>query len=100
AALLLHEVAGRGQLVVAARDLPHPGPQPLHLEVGERVGGVPLLGEETVGTYEHACEIGHDRIDCSVSFNIADLFEHVADAVPDRVAVVGASRHETYRELD
>jgi len=35
-----------------------------------------------------------------VSFNIADLFEHVADAVPERVAVVSASGQETYRELD
>jgi acyl-CoA synthetase (AMP-forming)/AMP-acid ligase II len=44
--------------------------------------------------------MGHDRIDCSVSFNIADLFEHVVDAVPERVAVVSASVRETYRELD
>ncbi len=35
-----------------------------------------------------------------MSFNIADLFEHVADAVPERVAVVSEAGHETYRELD
>ena len=32
--------------------------------------------------------------------NIADLFEHAADAVPDRVAVACGGRQLTYRELD
>lgn len=34
------------------------------------------------------------------AFNIADLFELVADAVPDRVAVVDGARRLTYRQLD
>lgn len=33
-------------------------------------------------------------------FNIADLFERVADAVPDRVAVVGGDERCTYAHLD
>jgi 3-oxocholest-4-en-26-oate---CoA ligase len=33
-------------------------------------------------------------------FNLADLFEYVADAVPDREAVVSPARRLTYRELD
>ncbi len=32
--------------------------------------------------------------------NIADLFEHCADAVPDRIAVACGDRQLTYRELD
>jgi acyl-CoA synthetase (AMP-forming)/AMP-acid ligase II len=35
-----------------------------------------------------------------LEFNLADLFECVADAVPDRVAVVCGGRRCTYRELD
>jgi 3-oxocholest-4-en-26-oate---CoA ligase len=35
-----------------------------------------------------------------VEFNIADLFECVADAVPDRVAAVCGTRRVGYRELD
>src|SRR5215467_9421876 len=35
-----------------------------------------------------------------MSLNIADLFEHAADAVPDRLAVACGDRHVTYRELD
>ena len=34
-----------------------------------------------------------------MEFNLADLFESVADAVPDRVAIVGAHRRLTYAEL-
>ncbi|MGI8334911.1 acyl-CoA synthetase [Actinomadura scrupuli] len=34
------------------------------------------------------------------SFNLADLFEIVADAVPDRPALVAGSTRSTYRELD
>ena len=33
-------------------------------------------------------------------FNLADLFERVADAVPDREAVVSPARRLTFRELD
>src|SRR5579871_2520072 len=35
-----------------------------------------------------------------MEFNLADLFELVADAVPDRVALVAGDRRLTYRELD
>jgi acyl-CoA synthetase (AMP-forming)/AMP-acid ligase II len=34
------------------------------------------------------------------SFNLADLFELVADSVPDRVAVVAGDRRLTYAQLD
>ncbi len=33
-------------------------------------------------------------------FNLADLFERVADAVPERVALVAGDDRRTYRELD
>ena len=35
-----------------------------------------------------------------MALNIADLFEHCADAVPDRIAVASGDRQVTYRELD
>jgi fatty-acyl-CoA synthase len=35
-----------------------------------------------------------------MEFNLADLFERVADAVPDRPALVAGDRKLTYRELD
>ncbi len=35
-----------------------------------------------------------------MEFNLADLFEAVVDAVPDRVAVIAGDRRLTYRELD
>ncbi len=35
-----------------------------------------------------------------MEFNLADLFEIVADAVPDRVALVAGDRKLTFRELD
>jgi acyl-CoA synthetase (AMP-forming)/AMP-acid ligase II len=35
-----------------------------------------------------------------MALNIADLFEHAADAVPDRMAVACGDRRATYRELD
>src|SRR6478736_10133179 len=35
-----------------------------------------------------------------MEFNLADLFELVADAVPDRAALVAGDRRLTYRELD
>jgi 3-oxocholest-4-en-26-oate---CoA ligase len=35
-----------------------------------------------------------------MALNIADLFEHGADAVPDRIAVVCGDRQVTFRELD
>ncbi|MCP2340249.1 acyl-CoA synthetase [Actinomadura rupiterrae] len=36
----------------------------------------------------------------SRSFNLADLFEIVAEAVPDKLALVAGERRLTYRELD
>ncbi len=35
-----------------------------------------------------------------MEFNLADLFEAVVDAVPDRLALVAGDRRLTYRELD
>src|SRR3954453_4268859 len=35
-----------------------------------------------------------------MEFNLADLFEAVVDAVPDRVAVIAGANRLTYRELD
>lgn len=35
-----------------------------------------------------------------MAFNIADLFEHTADRVPDRLALIIGSDHLTYGELD
>jgi acyl-CoA synthetase (AMP-forming)/AMP-acid ligase II len=35
-----------------------------------------------------------------MALNIADLFEHAADAFPDRIAVACGDRQVTYRELD
>ncbi len=35
-----------------------------------------------------------------MEFNLADLFEAVADTVPDRIAVIAGERRLTYRELD
>ncbi|HEY5170410.1 MAG TPA: acyl-CoA synthetase, partial [Acidimicrobiia bacterium] len=35
-----------------------------------------------------------------MEFNLADLFEAVADAVPDRTAVIAGDHRLTYRELD
>jgi 3-oxocholest-4-en-26-oate---CoA ligase len=35
-----------------------------------------------------------------MAFNLADLFEHVVDAVPDRTALYAEGRTLTYRELD
>ena len=35
-----------------------------------------------------------------MEFNLADLFERVADTVPDRLALVAGDRRLTYRELD
>jgi 3-oxocholest-4-en-26-oate---CoA ligase len=35
-----------------------------------------------------------------MEFNLADLFEAVADAVPDRIALIAGDRRLTYRDLD
>lgn len=35
-----------------------------------------------------------------MAFNVADLFEHAVDAVPERIAVHCGDRRVTYRELD
>jgi acyl-CoA synthetase (AMP-forming)/AMP-acid ligase II len=36
----------------------------------------------------------------TLTFNLADLFESVVDAVPDRTAIVSVQRRLTFRELD
>lgn len=36
----------------------------------------------------------------NLSFNLSDLFESVADAVPDRIAIVSEERRLNYRQLD
>lgn len=35
-----------------------------------------------------------------MAFNLADLLEHVTDAVPDRVAIVAGDRRLTFQQLD
>src|SRR5687767_15092767 len=35
-----------------------------------------------------------------LTFNLADLFESIADAIPDRLALVAGPRRSTYAELD
>ncbi|MFM7069749.1 MAG: AMP-binding protein, partial [Actinomycetes bacterium] len=35
-----------------------------------------------------------------MAYNIADLFEHTVDAVPDRLCVVDGDRKFTFAELD
>ena len=35
-----------------------------------------------------------------MALNIADLFEHAADAVPDRLAIACGPAEVTYRELE
>ncbi|QTJ66072.1 acyl-CoA synthetase [Rhodococcus sp. ZPP] len=35
-----------------------------------------------------------------MAYNLADLFEHSVDAMPDRVALIAAGRRITYRELE
>src|SRR6476620_2812817 len=35
-----------------------------------------------------------------MEFNLADLFEAVADAAPDRTAIIAGDRRLTYRDLD
>ena len=98
-----------GELLLAARDLPHARPQPLELEVGERGGGVALLRHEAVGAHEPARRDGHvmpesdmrESIVVAVEFNLADLFELVADAVPrPRAPSSAATTVRTYAELD
>ena len=36
----------------------------------------------------------------NLTFNLADLFESVADTVPDRTAIVSQQRRLSFRELD
>ena len=35
-----------------------------------------------------------------MAFNLADLFEHVADRVPDRLALIVRDEHLTFEALD
>ena len=59
---VLEEVAGLGELLLAARDLPDPRPEPLELELGELAGRVALLRHEAVGPHEQVVEVAHARI--------------------------------------
>src|SRR4029078_6728211 len=75
-------------------------PQQIAFKVRTPSAGVALLGHESVGADEEASQVGHDRIESIVEFNIADLFECVADAVPERTAVVCADERVTYAQLE
>ncbi|WP_146777765.1 AMP-binding protein, partial [Rhodococcus wratislaviensis] len=35
-----------------------------------------------------------------MAYNLADLFEHSVDAMPERVALICGARRVTYRELE
>src|SRR6516165_12777159 len=35
-----------------------------------------------------------------MAYNLADLFEHTADVIPDRVALICGDEHRTYAELE
>ena len=61
---VLDEVARLGDLLGAARDLPHTGPQAVELESSEGAGRIALLGNEAVGADPHEIQITftHDRI--------------------------------------
>src|SRR5207245_847507 len=91
--------AGLGDLLLAAGHLPHARPEPLHLEIEELARDVTVLGDEPVSANEQVgAHIAHSPT--VAGFNLADLFERVADTVPDREAVVCGERRLTYRELD
>ncbi len=44
--------------------------------------------------------VGRHAPDRFVTFNLADLFERVADTVPDSLAIVAGDRRSTYADLD
>src|SRR5215210_5871049 len=44
--------------------------------------------------------MGHHLVVTLAQYNLADIFEAVADAVPNSVAVVAGDRRLTYRDLD
>src|SRR5581483_2174640 len=94
---VLDVVADRLQLFLATRDLPHPRPHAVHLEIEELARGVALLRDESIVADEHARSV----VSCpTMEFQLADLFESVVDVVPDREAVECGERRMTYRELD
>src|SRR5581483_2503897 len=63
--------------------------------------GAPSRGRRTPGRCSAPSESGRPWQTRKIpAFNIADLFELVADTVPDREAVVCGERRLTYRELD
>jgi acyl-CoA synthetase (AMP-forming)/AMP-acid ligase II len=54
--------------------------------------------DKLLSRVQHEVETGREGV--RVSFNLADLFETVVDADPDREVVVAGERRLTYRELD
>src|SRR5262245_13864101 len=52
--------------------------------LGRRTGALPPLAPSVGG----------------MEFNLADLFERVADSIPDRLALLAGDRRLTYQELD
>ena len=61
---------------------------------GPQVPGCPHLGLWSVDSRVRRPE------DACVTFNLADMFERVVDAVPDREVLVTPTRRLTFRELD
>src|SRR5437764_12058062 len=63
--------------------------------------GGPSPGRRTPGRYSAPWGSGRPWQTRKIpAFNIADLFEYVADTVPEREAVVCGDRRMTYGELD
>src|SRR5438477_11855238 len=63
--------------------------------------GAPSRGRRTPGRCSAPWGLGRPWQTRKIpAFNIADLFELVADTVPDREAVVCGDRRLTYRQLD
>jgi acyl-CoA synthetase (AMP-forming)/AMP-acid ligase II len=54
----------------------------------------------TVATAEPVSAVAPREAERVVQFNIADLVESMADAVPERTALVASERRFSYRELD
>ena len=56
------------------------------------------------GPTAHRASTGAQTRTCSkfgpMAFNIADIFEHTADAVPDRIALIDRDVRLTFAELD
>ena len=99
---VLQVVAGRRDLLLAAGDLPDARPHLIELGVEELRREVALLRDGPVVAKEPGRGVGcaHGGSFASLEFNLADLFEAVADAVPERCAVVHGDRRQTYTDLE